>query len=47
MKILSLNIRGLASRAKWRSLREIVIREDVDLLLLQETKLGQIEKKTL
>ena len=47
MKILSYNVRGLGSKAKWRCLKDVVIKEQVEVLLLQETKLQEINYKIL
>lgn len=38
MKIMTFNIRGLWGRVKRRVIRSLGITEDVDMLLLQETK---------
>jgi exonuclease III len=38
MKIISWNIRGLNGHSKQRLLREIIIAEQPDIMLLQETK---------
>jgi ribonuclease HI/exonuclease III len=38
MKIISWNIRGLNSRSKQKMLRDLIIAESPDILLLQETK---------
>src|ERR1044072_5792714 len=45
MKIISFNIRGLANRVKWRALRSLVAKEQIDMLLLQETKLQNIDNR--
>lgn len=45
MKILSFNVRGLTSRVKWRAVREIAGEEQVDMILLQETKLQSIDTR--
>lgn len=45
MKILSLNVRGVANRVKWRCIQEIVVQEQVEMLLLQETKLQEVNSR--
>ncbi|GLT48341.1 hypothetical protein SLA2020_219730 [Shorea laevis] len=45
MNALSYNIRGLGGVGKKRHLRELVMKEKVDFLAIQETKLGGIDKK--
>lgn len=42
MKIMSFNIRGLGSNTKHKILKKLIQREDLDLLMIQETKLSQI-----
>ncbi|XP_057432092.1 uncharacterized protein LOC130724838 [Lotus japonicus] len=44
MKILSYNTRGLGSRTKWRFIRELILKEKVDMVSFQETKLDIIDK---
>lgn len=36
--ILSYNVRGLGNRKKWKAIREMMVREGVQLLCIQETK---------
>ncbi|XP_057453055.1 uncharacterized protein LOC130744910 [Lotus japonicus] len=45
MKMLSFNVRGVASRVKWRRIREIVVEEQVDMILIQETKLQEVSTR--
>lgn len=42
MKILSYNTRGLGGKIKRRAIRELIIRENIDLACFQETKLQNI-----
>lgn len=44
MKILSWNIRGVNAPSKQRMVRELRIRVELDLILLQETKLEQLRE---
>ncbi|XP_057452614.1 uncharacterized protein LOC130744447 [Lotus japonicus] len=43
MKILNLNVRGLANRVKWRGIRELVVAKKVEMILIQETKLQTVD----
>lgn len=43
MKIVSYNVRGLGSVPKRRVLRELVSKEQIDLLCVQETKLEELD----
>lgn len=45
MILLTYNIRGLGSREKRWALREMVLRERVEVLLLQETKLDSVDQR--
>lgn len=45
MRIVSLNIRGLGGRIKKNSVRELVIKEKVEFLCLQETKLEAVNDR--
>lgn len=45
MKILSLNARGVANRVKWRAIRETVTKEQVEMILIQETKLQSVDSR--
>lgn len=45
MKILSYNIRGLGGAGKKRHIRDLVMKERVDFLVIQETKMGVISRK--
>ena len=44
MKIVTYNVRGLGRGLKWASIRNLVKKEQVDLLCLQETKKEVIDK---
>ena len=43
MKIISINIRGLGGGHKWKYLKEIIAREGVDMICIQETKLRVLQ----
>lgn len=43
MKVVSFNVRGTGSRLKGRAVRELVGREQIDLLFLQETKAQNVD----
>ncbi|GLT59702.1 hypothetical protein SLA2020_325070 [Shorea laevis] len=43
MILLSINIRGLGGIGKKKEIRDLVIREKVDVLLIQETKMEQVD----
>jgi exonuclease III len=45
MIICSWNVRGLGGRVKKRKVKELIIREKVEVMAIQETKLGVIDKK--
>lgn len=42
MKLISWNVRGLGSTLKRNAVRKLVRQERVDLLMLQETKLEEV-----
>lgn len=44
MKVLSWNIRGLNAPSKQRLVRSVRLRYEVDVVLLQETKLDQAKE---
>lgn len=43
MKIMSYNVRGLGGRVKKRVIRELVQKEDVGVLCIQESKVVKVE----
>ncbi|XP_057415016.1 uncharacterized protein LOC130709903 [Lotus japonicus] len=43
MRILTYNIRGLGNSVKWRIIRELIIKEEVNFACFQETKLETID----
>ncbi|XP_057453712.1 uncharacterized protein LOC130745452 [Lotus japonicus] len=45
MKIISFNVRGLGSSGKIRVIREMLAREKVDMVCLQETKLVVVDQR--
>lgn len=45
MKILSFNVRGLGNPAKRRVIRDLVTREQVECLCIQETKIQSIDNR--
>ncbi|XP_057429674.1 uncharacterized protein LOC130722842 [Lotus japonicus] len=45
MKIICFNARGIASRVKWRAIKELVCQEKADMLLVQETKLQDVDNR--
>jgi exonuclease III len=47
MIICSWNVRGLGGRVKKRKVKELIIREKVEVMAIQETKLGVIDKKNV
>ncbi|XP_057808850.1 uncharacterized protein LOC131023324 [Salvia miltiorrhiza] len=47
MKALSYNIRGLGSKIKKREIREIIQKQEIDVVFLQETKMGQLSEPDL
>jgi len=42
MKVVSINIRGLGGVVKWKYLRDRISKENLGLLLVQETKLSNL-----
>lgn len=44
MKILSFNIRGVGSRVKRKELQELVRKNKVDLVCIQESKLDMVDE---
>jgi len=44
MNIISYNIRGLGRGVKWSAVRRLVLKHQVDMLCIQETKREQIDK---
>ena len=44
MNILSYNVRGLGRGIKWASIRNLVGKQRIDLLCLQETKRESMDK---
>lgn len=44
MRILTYNTRGLGCPIKWKSIRSIVLKEEVQLLCVQETKKEDVTK---
>lgn len=45
MKILTYNIRGVGSSIKWKAIRKLVVKEEVQLLCIQETKMQDVPKE--
>lgn len=45
MKILSYNIRGLGDTAKRRVIREVLCRNQVDMVCIQETKSSSVDRR--
>ncbi|XP_057418110.1 uncharacterized protein LOC130712288 [Lotus japonicus] len=43
MKIVSYNVRGLGSSAKRRIIRELLVKEQIDMMCVQETKLESVD----
>lgn len=43
MIVLSYNVRGLGNRIKWRAIRDLIVREKIEMVLLQETKVQEVE----
>lgn len=39
MKLLTYNVRGLWGRAKWKEIREVIAREELDMICIQESKM--------
>lgn len=45
MIIISYNVRGLRNKVKWRMIREMVVKEKVELMMLLETKLVSFDQR--
>lgn len=45
MLILNYNVRGLGSRVKVRAIRDLIVREKVDMVMIQETKLQEVNQR--
>jgi exonuclease III len=45
MIVCSWNVRGLGGRIKKRKVKELITRERVEVMALQESKLGVVDKK--
>ncbi|KAK9941489.1 hypothetical protein M0R45_018083 [Rubus argutus] len=45
MKIISWNIRGLGSKNKRRVIKEILVNKGADIVILQETKKVEVDRK--
>lgn len=45
MKILAYYVRGLGSRVKWKVAKDLIIREDLSLVCLEETKMKELQNK--
>ena len=45
MKILPYNIRGVGSSIKWKAIQKLVVKEEVQLLCIQETKKQDVPKE--
>ena len=45
MKIVSLNIRGLGGSIKRKYIRDLISKEQVDMICLQETKCSEFSKE--
>lgn len=46
MRMMSFNLRGMDGRVKWKFVKNMVIKEEIQLLCLQETKRENINKET-
>lgn len=46
MRMMSFNLRGMGGRVKWKFVKNMVIKEEIQLLCLQETKRETINKET-
>ncbi|KAL3005674.1 hypothetical protein AAZX31_08G233200 [Glycine max] len=46
MNIISYNVRGLGRGVKWPAIKKLVIRHNIDMICLQETKKETIDKST-
>jgi len=47
MTIISFNIRGLGGLTKWIYLREIIIKEGIEMICIPETKVEMINNKNI
>lgn len=47
MKLIAWNVRGLGSRPKRAIVKDLISRENPDLVILQESKLHQIDRKVV
>lgn len=47
MKIISWNLRGLGARPKRALIKDLLVKENPDLVILQETKLNQIDRRVI
>lgn len=47
MKIVSWNVRGLGGREKRKAVKELLIREKPDIVILQETKKEKVDKRLI
>lgn len=45
MKILIFNIIGVANGVKWRCVRDIAIKKQIEMLIIQETKLQEVSSR--
>jgi len=39
MKLLTYNVRGLGSIVKWREFKKLVLKDELDFICVQETKM--------
>jgi len=44
MKIVTYNIRGLRRGIKWKAIKKLVVKEQGDMLCLQETKKEMVDR---
>ena len=47
MKIISINIRGIGGNIKRNYLRNLISKEEVDMVCIQETKCSQLSKESV
>lgn len=40
MKLLSFNVKGMGSRVKWKEIRRIISKEEVDIVCVHDTDGG-------
>ena len=45
MKLMTYNVRGLGGRVKRKALKQIVMKEKVEILCVQESKLEVVDQK--